>query len=210
MEREGNTEQKVLVAVTGASGTIYAERLIQELMPRVSRLYIVASETALAVIPYEMKPLRSSAYSLHSLLKKNSFKGEHAKKLAVFANNDVFAPVASGSSAPDQMVVVPCSMGTLARIRTGVSQSLIERSADVVMKEGRRLILCPRETPLSILHLENMLSMAKMGVTILPPTPAFYQQPKNMDDLINFVVGKILEAMGFHHDLYPAWNKKRC
>lgn len=208
---DGNRQaSKILVAVTGASGSIYAERLIQELLPRVSRLYVIASETALAVIPYEMKAGRTSHFSLRSFLKKGHYEGEHGDRLALFANSDLFAPVASGSSAPDRMVVVPCSMGTLARIRTGVSQTLIERAADVVLKESRRLILCPRETPLSILHLENMLWLAKMGVTILPPTPAFYQHPKDMDDLINFVVGKILEAMGFRHDLYPAWNEKRC
>ncbi len=195
---------KVLVAITGASGSIYAERLIQELLPRVSRLYVVASETARAVVPYELKN------SMLTSLLAGKYRSEFSDKIKIFANNDIFAPLASGSSSPDAMVVMPCSMGTLARIRTGVSQSLIERAADVIMKETKGLILCPRETPFSVLHLENMLFLAKMGVKILPPNPAFYQKPKSMEDLVDFVVAKVLEAMGIEHELYSKWNEHRC
>lgn len=195
---------KVLVAITGASGSIYAERLIQELLPRISRLYVIASETARAVVPYELKN------SMLTSLLAGKYRSEFSDKIKIFSNNDIFAPVASGSSSPDAMVVIPCSMGTLARLRTGVSQSLIERAADVIMKESKGLILCPRETPFSVLHLENMLFLAKMGVKILPPNPAFYQKPETMGDLVDFVTGKVLEAMGIEHELYSKWNEHRC
>ena len=196
---------KVLVAITGSSGSLYAEKLILELLPRVSRVYVIVSETGSTVVPYELPP----SSPLNAIL-DGKYKGEGFDKIRVFANNDFYAPVASGSSAPDAMVITPCSMGSLARVRLGVSQTLIERAADVVMKEGRSLIVCPRESPLSVLHLENMLALARMGVKIIPLAPPFYQHPKSIEDLIDFMTGKVLEAMGFQHELYKPWNERRC
>lgn len=197
--------EKVLVAITGASGSLYAEKLILELLARVSRVYLVASDTGRTVVPYELP--QSSV--LNKIL-NGKYEGENSDKIRVFANDDFYAPVASGSSAPDVMVINPCSMGTLARVRMGVSQTLIERAADVVLKEGRSLIVCPRESPLSVLHLENMLALARLGVKMIPLAPPFYQHPKTIEDLVDFMTGKILEAMGFKHELYKPWNERRC
>ena len=196
---------KVLVAITGASGALYAEKLILELITRVSRVYIVCSTTGKSMIPYELK----SSSPLNLILNKR-FEHEHAKKIRIFENDDLYAPVASGSSVADAMIVTPCSMGTLARIRTGVSQTLIERAADVSMKEGKTLVLCPRESPLSTLHLENMLELSRMSVRILPLMPPFYQHPKSIEDLIDFMTGKVLETLGCKHQLYKPWNERRC
>lgn len=196
---------KVLVAVTGASGSLYAEKLILELLPRISRVYVIFSETGRSVVPYELP-----STSPLNLILNNKYKGEHADKIRVFPNTDFYAPVASGSSVPDAMVITPCSMGTLARVRTGVSQTLIERAADVVMKESRSLILCPRESPLSVLHLENMLALARMGAKMIPLAPPFYQHPETIDDLVDFMTGKVLEALSLKHQLYKQWNERRC
>ncbi len=196
---------KILIAITGASGALYAERLILELLPRVSRVYVVASLTGASVVPYELP----SSSALVKIL-KNEYQGEFAEKLRVFSNDDFYAPVASGSSAPDVMVITPCSMGSLARVRLGISQTLIERAADVVLKESKQLIICPRESPLSVLHLENMLELARMGVKVIPLAPPFYQHPKTIDDLVDFMTGKVLETMGFKHELYKPWNERRC
>jgi 4-hydroxy-3-polyprenylbenzoate decarboxylase len=196
---------KILIAVTGASGALYAEKLILELLPRVSRVYVVFSATGATVVPYELP--NSSPINL---ILKNQYKGEHTERLRVFKNDDFYAPVASGSSVPDAMIINPCSMGTLARVRCGVSQTLIERAADVTLKEGRNLIVCPRESPLSVIHLENMLALARMGVKIIPLAPPFYQHPKTLQDLIDFMTGKILEALGLKHELYQQWNERRC
>lgn len=199
------------IAITGASGSIYAERLISELLTRVDRIYIILTDAAIKVIPYELSHLKvkKDNFSLLKLLRKSPQKIANFEKIKVFENDDLFAPIASGSSVPQQMIVLPCSMGTLGRIRSGSGQGLIDRSADVIMKERRRLILCPRETPFSTLHLENMLALSKYGVYILPPSASFYNRQKSFDDLINSVVGKILEAMDFNHTLYPQWNEKQ-
>ena len=127
-------------------------------------------------------------------------------ELAVYGRDEWFAPVASGSNAPDAMVVCPCSMGTLAAIAQGLASRLIERAADVVIKEGRKLILVPRETPFSVLHLENMLRLARAGVVILPPSPGFYHHPQRVDELVDFVVARILDQLAVAHELMPRWG----
>ena len=199
------TDKRILVAITGASGSIFAEHLILQLLNCTSRVYLVVSDTGRTVVPYELP----SSSPLNQML-KGTYTGPNADKLRVFANDDFYAPVASGSSAPDAMVITPCSMGTLARVRAGVSQTLIERAADVVMKESRLLVCCPRESPLSILHLENMLDLARMGVRMLPLAPAFYQHPKTLEDLVDFMTGKVLETLGIKHELYKPWSERRC
>lgn len=195
--------QKIMIGVTGASGSIYAERLIQLLLGSVDRIYLVVTETGEKVAAHEL--------SSDSILRR-SFSGALSKKeltvIRTFKINDLFAPCASGTAAPDAMVVTPCSMGTLARISTGVSSNLLERSADVVLKQKRRLIVCPREMPFNLIHLRNMTALAEAGAEILPLMPGFYQNPKSLEDLVNFCVGKILEQLDIPHDLYKPWNSR--
>jgi 4-hydroxy-3-polyprenylbenzoate decarboxylase len=199
-------EQRILVGVTGASGAIYAERLVDVLRGRVARVYLVYSETALKVAPHELKP-HAGGFSL-----VRAAAGELAEEdrgvVRLLKNDDLFAPVASGSSAPTAMVVLPCSMGTLARINHGISGTLLERAADVCLKQKRPLLLCPRETPLSVIHLRNMLALAEAGAQIIPAMPAFYQHPKSIEELVDFQVGRVLEALAIPHQLYPPWNAR--
>jgi 4-hydroxy-3-polyprenylbenzoate decarboxylase len=202
-----NEKRKILVAVTGASGSIYAERLITELCKYVPRIYLVVTESGESVIQYELTKGKKEL-SLISLIRGN-IPAAYAGIIKVFKNNDFFAPIASGSSAATDMVVTPCSMGTLARIRHGLSQNLIDRAADVVMKEGKNLILCPRESPFNTIHLENMLALSRIGVKIVPLMPAFYQKPKDLNEAIDFLVGKMLEQLGIEHDLYKPWDERR-
>jgi 4-hydroxy-3-polyprenylbenzoate decarboxylase len=129
------------------------------------------------------------------------------EKLAVFGREEWFAPVASGSNPPDAMVVCPCSMGTLAAIAHGLADNLIERAADVVLKEGRKLILVPRETPLSAIHLENMLRLARAGAVILPPSPGFYHHPQTVADVVDFVVARVLDQLAVPHALMRRWGE---
>ena len=199
-------EHRILVAVTGASGSVYAERLVTALLPCVPRVYLVLSETAAKVVRHELKA-HDDGFSL-----VRAAGGEVAERergaLRLLRNDDLFAPVASGSSAPTAMVVLPCSMGTMARIAHGISSNLIERAADVCLKQKRPLLVCPRETPLSTIHLKNMLALAEAGAHIIPAMPAFYQHPKSIEDLVDFQVGRVLEGLGLPHDLYPAWNSR--
>ena len=197
-------QHRILVGVTGASGSIYAERLSDVLRQRVPRVYLVATDAATQVMRHELRA-REGGFSL-----LRAFAGEldeaDRSVIRVCKNDDLFAPVASGSSAPTAMVVMPCSMGTMARINQGTSSNLLERAADVCLKQGRRLVIVPRETPLSVIHLRNMLSLAEMGVQVVPAMPAFYQNPASVADMIDFVVGRVLEVLGLDHDLYAPWN----
>lgn len=127
----------------------------------------------------------------------------------MFGREEWFAPPASGSNPPDAMVVCPCTVATLASIAGGLSQNLIERAADVVIKEGRKLVLVPRETPYSAIHLENMLKLARLGVCILPPNPGFYHHPQSVQDLVDFVVARILDQLGVPHTLMARWGEDR-
>jgi 4-hydroxy-3-polyprenylbenzoate decarboxylase len=203
---QGSDGPRILVGVTGASGSIYAERLVDMLRHAVPRVYLVFSETGQQVVRHELRS-RDDGFSL-----VRAASGELAERdrgiVRLVRNDDLFAPVASGSSAPTAMVVVPCSMGSLARINHGISSNLLERAADVCLKQKRPLILCPRETPLSTIHLRNMLSLSEMGATMIPAMPAFYQHPKSIEELVDFVVGRIMEALSLPHALYPPWNAR--
>lgn len=204
MEIGTSDSKRVFVAVTGASGSIYADRLIQCLRGKVERIYLCATDAGQKVVEHEL-PVTSV---LRSLL-KGEIVGADRELFRVFKNDDLFAPIASGSSAPTHMIVVPCSMGTLARIAHGMSSNLVERAADVCLKQKSPLILVPRETPLNAIHLRNMLTLAEMGAHMIPPVPAFYQKPKTIDDLVDFIVGRLLEAIGINdHGLYDPWNKR--
>ena len=195
----------ICLALTGASGMPYGIRLLECLLAAGCRVQLLYSQVAQVVARQEMDlELPARASETQALLRQRyaALPGE----LAVYGRDEWFAPVASGSNAPDAMVVCPCSMGTLAAIAQGLASRLIERAADVVIKEGRKLILVPRETPFSVLHLENMLRLARAGVVILPPSPGFYHHPQRVDELVDFVVARILDQLAVPHELMPRWG----
>jgi len=183
-----------IVAITGASGVIYGMRLVEVLAEQKVPVELVVSDTARIVMKEELGS-EAKFPAASPLLRVHDF-------------HDFTAPVASGSYPVEGMVVIPCSMGTLGAIASGLSQNLIHRAADCTIKEGRKLILVPREMPLSAIHLENMLKLARLGVKIVPPMPAFYSGQKNISDLVDFVAGKVLDQMGIPHMLYPRWIGK--
>jgi flavin prenyltransferase len=201
-------DNKIFVAITGASGSVYGQTLIKELLSQVNRIYLCLSETAKKVVEHELTANSSQIFSLLKIIKDGPRNPQEKKILRVFDCKNFFAPIASGSSAPTAMVILPCSMGTLARIRMGISSNLIERAADVCLKQKRPLIICPRETPLNTIHLENMYQLSQMGAQIIPCMPGFYNHPKTIDDLVNFLVGRILEALNLKHQLYQPWNQR--
>jgi 4-hydroxy-3-polyprenylbenzoate decarboxylase len=183
--------KRLIVGLTGASGIIYGVRLLEALKSLEVEVHLILSDWA----------VRNVALETHYEL--SYVEGLAARN---YHNDDLAAPVASGSFPTVGMVIAPCSMKTLAGIANGYSENLLERAADVTMKEGRRLILAPRETPLSPIHLENMLKLARLGVVIAPPMPAFYIQPESITDLVDHQVGKIIDQFGWEHDLYRRWG----
>jgi flavin prenyltransferase len=202
-----NTPKTITLAYTGASGMPYGVRLLELLLASGNRVYLLYSQPAQMVAHQEMQfVLPSRAKDAEELFNRrfNAAEGQ----LRVFGREDWFAPVASGSNAPDAMVVCPCTMGTLAAIAGGLSQKLIERAADVMLKEKRKLILVPRETPFSSIHLENMLKLAQTGAVILPPNPGFYHHPQTVEDMVDFVVARILDHLEVGHALMHRWGEK--
>ena len=196
----------ICLALTGASGMPYGIRLLECLLAAGCRVQLLYSQVAQVVARQEMDlELPSRASDAQALLRERyaALPGE----LFVYGRDEWFAPVASGSNAPDAMVVCPCTMGTLAAIAQGLASKLIERAADVAIKEGRKLILVPRETPLSVIHLENMLRLARAGVVILPPSPGFYHHPQRIEDLVDFVVARILDQLAVPHALMTRWGE---
>ncbi|MHB9119114.1 MAG: flavin prenyltransferase UbiX [Burkholderiales bacterium] len=201
-----NFTRTVTLALTGASGMPYAERLLEQLLASGSRVYLLYSQAAQIVAKQEMDwTLPSSPNETERLLsaKFTAAPGQ----LRVFGREEWFAPVASGTNPADAMVVCPCTMGTLAAIANGLSDKLIDRAADVMLKENRKLILVPRETPYSAIHLENMLKLARLGCIILPPNPGFYHHPQSVQDLVDFVVARILDHLGVEHQLMARWGE---
>ncbi len=191
---------RILLAITGASGAIYGLRLLEELLKAGHQVTLVASDSGVAVCRFETGV---------ELVDGDGLKqrwGLPEADLTLRGVHDLWAPEASGSAAPQAMVIAPCSMGTLGRIAAGISGNLIERAADVMLKEGRPLILLPRETPFSAIHLENMLRLSHAGARIVPAMPAFYQQPHSLEDLVNFVVGKLMDQLGVPHQLFKRWG----
>lgn len=195
----------ITVALTGASGLPYGLALIDQLVLLGHRVWVLYSQAAQIVARQEMHiELPNSPQEFQSwLLARTQGKAEQVQ---VFGRKEWFAPLASGSNPADAMVVCPCSMGTLAAIAHGISDNLIERSADVILKERRQLILVPRETPLSVIHLENMLKLARLGAVILPPAPGFYTHPRTITDMVNFIVSRILDQLGIQNALTPRWG----
>ncbi len=185
---------RIVVGVTGASGAIYAYRLLEELRKRREESILVVSSAAKKVIRFELKVEVEKFYELAT---------------QVFENNDLAAPIASGSYQVDAVVIVPCSMATLAAIAAGQADTLIRRAADCALSEGRPLILVPRETPLNLIHIKNMMLVKTAGAVILPAMPAFYHSPKTVNDLVDFIVGKILDALRLPHNLYKRWEGEK-
>ena len=194
--------RRILVGITGASGAIYAQRLLQVLTEQLPRVYLIVTASGQQVVNHELSRSKEE-FALAKILKS----GKHPR-LRIFANDDFFAPVASGSNAPDAAVVIPCSMGTISRVSHGFSTTLLERVCDVVLKQKKQLIMVPRETPLSTLHLDNMLRLSQAGAWLVPATPAFYHQPATMADLIDFVISRVLDCLDFPHDLSRRWNSR--
>lgn len=198
----------ICLALTGASGMPYGLRLLECLLAAGCRVQVLYSQAAQVVARQEMNlELPSRPAEAKAALLARLPATVDPEKLAVFGREEWFAPVASGSNPPDAMVVCPCSMGTLAAIAQGLADKLIERAADVVLKEGRKLILVPRETPLSAIHLENMLRLARAGAVILPPSPGFYHHPQSVDDIVDFVVARILDQLAVPHTLMQRWGE---
>jgi flavin prenyltransferase len=199
------TTKTIAVALTGASGMPYGLRLIESLVGAGTRVYVLYSQAAHVVAKQELDlvipPRPADAERMFS----ERYRAQ-AGQLRVFAREDWFAPVASGSNPADAMAICPCSMGTLAAVAAGLSDSLIERAADVMLKEGRKLVLVPREAPFSVLHLENMLKLARAGAVIVPASPGFYHHPKTIEDLVDFVVARVLDQIGVAHGLMKRWG----
>lgn len=198
----------ICLALTGASGMAYGLRLLEVLLRTGIHVQLLYSRAAQIVGQQEqLIELPSSPSMARELLlaRYPNLPGE----LAVYGREEWFAPVASGSNPPEAMVICPCTTGTLAAIAQGLSDNLIERAADVVLKEGRKLILVPRETPYSVLHLENMLRLARAGAIILPPNPGFYHHPTTVEDLIDFVVARIMDQLRLPHQLMARWGANK-
>ncbi len=189
-----------VLAITGASGSIFGLRVLQELA-RVSRLFVCVSSSAIPIVRAETALDLSVPDSQRALREYASSDEVH-----LYRESELHAPIASGSVRTDGMLIVPCSIKTLSAISQGQANNLIERSADVTIKEGRKLLLSPREMPFSAIHLENMLKLARLGVRISPPVPAFYHNPKTLESMIDFIVGKILDGMGEENELYKRWE----
>lgn len=196
----------IAVAFTGASGLPYGLRLVECLLAAGVQVQLLYSQVAQIVARQEMDlALPSRAAEAERLLAER-FRPAPGQ-LKVYGREEWFAPPASGSNPPDAMVICPCTMGTLAAVAAGLSKDLIERAADVVLKEGRKLILVPRETPFSQIHLENMLRLARAGAVILPPNPGFYNRPQSVAELVDFVVARILDQLGVPHALTVRWGE---
>jgi len=195
----------IAVGVTGASGAIYAVRTVAALLERGCRVEVVVSEFGRRLLREELGPT-AVVDALAAYLRERYGDGIDRGTLLLHSNKDAGATIASGSYECAGMVIVPCSMKTLAGVANGLSRNLVERAADVVLKERRRLVMVPRETPMSLPQLRNLVSCAEAGAIVLPAMPAFYQHPRTLDDLADFMAGKILSALGLEHELYPAWT----
>lgn len=194
------SKQPVVVAITGASGAPYAVRLLSALVDAKQPVQLIVSSHGLRLLSTEL-----GIDSVDSLRKTVGARGWDSQ-VKTFDDNDRGAAPASGSALNAGMVICPCSMGTLSAIAAGSSRSLVERAADVALKERRKLVLVPRETPLSAIHLENMLRVTRAGAIVMPAAPGFYHKPKSIDDLVSFVVARILDHLGVEHSLVPRWS----
>ncbi|GIP37472.1 flavin prenyltransferase UbiX [Paenibacillus sp. J31TS4] len=191
-----------VIGMTGASGAVYGVRLVQEMLRTGQTVHLVVTDAGWRVLHDE---LGWNAAKRREMLAEHL--GGEEGQLVYHPIQDIGASIASGSFRTQGMVIVPCSMGTLAGLSRGASDNLLERAADVMLKEGRRLIVVPRETPLHAVHLENMLTLARMGVRILPAMPGFYHKPQSLNEIVDFLVGKVMDAMEIEHKLYKRWGE---
>lgn len=196
----------IALAFTGASGMPYGLRLLECLIRAGEPVWLVYSQVAQIVAHQEMG-LRLPTQPREAQRFFAERYGAADGQLRVFGRDDWYAPLASGSNAPRAMLICPCSMGTVASIAAGLADNLIERAADVVLKERRRLVIVPRETPFSTLHLENMLKLSRNGAVILPANPGFYLQPQSVDELVDFIVARVLDHLDVDHDLVRRWSE---
>lgn len=194
---------RYILAITGASGSVLGIRLLEHLSKK-AELYVVISFQSFSIIRQETGIDWAGKTDIE--IEKKIRVHLRSTKVHYYSETDLAAPPASGSFATDGMLVVPCSMKTLSAIAHGYSGNLIERAADVTIKEGRPLLLSPREMPFSAIHLENMLKLSRLGVKIAPPVPAFYHEPRDLNDIIDFMAGKILDALHIEHDLFRRWG----
>jgi 4-hydroxy-3-polyprenylbenzoate decarboxylase len=203
---QNNKTRHIVVAITGASGSVYGLRLISELLKAGSRISLILSPAGLQVLNHE-----AGLDWLADIKEQRRQVQEHFASIAIdcLAIDDFWSGAASGSAAADAMVVIPCSMGTAGRIAAGLSNNLLERAADVMLKERRLLVLVPRETPLNTIHLENLLRLSRAGAVVLPAMPGFYHGPEQMADLVNFVVGKVMDQLEVEHQLFSRWGEEQ-
>jgi 4-hydroxy-3-polyprenylbenzoate decarboxylase len=198
----------ITLAFTGASGLQYGLRLLECLLAADARVYLLYSPAAQVVARHELdltlptQPHAAAAFFAERYRAKDG-------QLTVFAREDWLSPIASGSNPADAMAICPCSMGTVGALAAGLADNLIERAADVMLKERRALVLVPRETPLSAIHLENLLKLARAGAVIMPPAPGFYGRPVTIADMIDFIVARVLDQLGVTHALGPRWGEAR-
>ena len=199
--------RSLTLALTGASGLPYGLRLLDCLLDHDLEVRLLYSQAAQIVAQQELGLRLASRPDEARTALLAWMQRPDDVRLRVFGREEWFAPVASGSNPSDAMVICPCTTGTLAALAHGLSDNLIERAADVSLKEGRKLVLVPRETPLSVIHLENMLTLARAGAVILPPAPGFYTHPRTVADMVDFVVARILDQLGLPHQLQPRWGE---
>ena len=203
-----SASRTITLAFTGASGMPYGLRLLECLLAADCRVFVVYSSAAQIVAKQECA-LALSAQPREATRQLTERYGARDGQLTVFGREDWMAPIASGSNTADAMAICPCTVGTIGAIAAGLADNLIERAADVMLKERRRLVLVPRETPLSAIHLENMLKLAHAGAVILPPSPGFYDRPSTITDLVDFVVARVLDQLAVAHTLGPRWGEDR-
>lgn len=189
--------KKIIIGLTGASGSIYFLRLVEQLSSQEIELHLVASPNGENVLKHE------TGIVLSEQVKRWS---KNCANIILEDNSNLFSAIASGSARFDAMAVVPCSMSTLAKLANGISETLLTRAADVMLKERRKLVLVPRETPLSTLHLKNMTELSQLGAMILPAMPGFYGHPQTMEELVDFVAGKVLDALEIENEYYKRWE----
>jgi 4-hydroxy-3-polyprenylbenzoate decarboxylase len=203
-----SSPRTVTLAFTGASGLPYGLRLLECLIAAQARVYVLYSPAAQIVARQEL----DLAFPTQPHAAASFFAERYGAKpgqLTVYGREDWLAPIASGSNPADAMAICPCSMGTVGALAAGLADNLIERAADVMLKERRPLVLVPRETPLSTIHLENLTRLSRAGAVILPPSPGFYARPESIGDLVDFVVARILDQLGVAHSLGPRWGEAR-
>ncbi|WP_462170861.1 flavin prenyltransferase UbiX [Pseudoalteromonas xiamenensis] len=198
-------KQAITLGFSGASGAPYGLRLLEILVALNYEVFVLISSAARVVLDTESN-VKLSANEEKAAEQLSALFDANEGQIKVFGKENWFSPVASGSAAPKKMVICPCSVGTVSAIAQGASDNLLERAADVVIKERCQLIVVPRETPFSEIHLENMLKLSRLGVTVMPAAPGFYHQPKSIDDLVDFMVSRILDHLGITHTLTERWG----